>query len=471
MSARTGDRPNYQLTNQRFDKGDAYRLNTLIEETLVRLGGGFYGQTWGCLSTPDITTRVVAGPPAEVYLDVSACLLLRSTPAGFANTIDVDIGPYDGMVVIHDPARSAQASSSIDVTAFAPTSYGGGGGASGSRCWLVFRRQESASELDDKAYWNAGAAAEATAPTNLIVQEYVEFAAAATIPTENSTYGMNNGWSRFAYISDWDDPAGPTIVPIHWIHAPYLRQSTPPGYPGSQFALAPNSLTSVDAGGTRGFAPDLGMPSMAKVLHWMLAKLSQHYSTASIVDLGQGIFSQFESGDGWMATPPRGLVEVDAALTAADSAIAANVTSIAGVNAFPKVLQVLRYRADTGTWAAMVSNDIAGFGWAGATQAFLADGVTAITPRQRLNLTGFGTGTTIHAVTVQPTSDMALEFDGALANVRAGYDAMTVFGPLPWAMTSGAVQALVFQWAGDTGANPPTTPEPNLTVIFYGSKA
>lgn len=321
MSARTGDRPNYQLTNQRFDKGDAYRLNTLIEETLVRLGGGFYGQTWGCLSTPDITTRVVAGPPAEVYLDVSACLLLRSAPAGFANAIDVDIGPYDGKVVIHDPARSAQASSSIDVTAFAPTSYGGGGGASGSRCWLVFRRQESVSELDDKAYWNAGAAAEATAPTNLIVQEYVEFAAAATIPNENSTYGTNNGWSRFAYISDWDDPAGPTIVPIHWIHAPYLRQVTPPGYPGSQFVLAPNSLTSVDAGGTRGFAPDLGMPSMAKVLHWMLAKLSQHYSTASIVDLGQGIFSQFESGDGWMATPPRGLVEVDAALTALDTRV------------------------------------------------------------------------------------------------------------------------------------------------------
>lgn len=371
MSARTGDRPNYQLTNQRFDKGDAYRLNTLIEETLVRLGGGFYGQTWGCLSTPDITTRVVAGPPAEVYLDVSACLLLRSAPAGFANTIDVDIGPYDGKVVIHDPARSAQASSSIDVTAFAPTSYGGGGGASGTRCWLVFRRQESVSELDDKAYWDAGAGVEATVPTNLIVQEYVEFAAVATIPTGNSTYGTNNGWSRFAYISGWDDPAGPTIVPIHWIHAPYLQQSTPPAYPGSQFALAPNHLTSVDAGGTRGFAPDLGMPSMAKILHWMLAKLSQHYSTASIVDLGQGIFSQFESGDGWMATPPRGLVEVDAALTTTTADIAALeaeqailAASLGAVEAssgyLPRILQVVRYTQSSGTYTNALTSAEAG---------------------------------------------------------------------------------------------------------------
>jgi hypothetical protein len=403
MSARTGDRPNYQLTNQRFDKGDAYRLNTLIEETITRATGGAFGQTWGCLSTPDATLRVLAGPPAEVYLDIGACLLLRSAPDGFVNTIDVDIGPYDGKVVIHDPARSAQASSAIDVTAFAPTSYGGGGGGSGSRCWLVFRRQESVSELDDKAFWDAGAGVESTAPTNLIVQEYVEFAAVATIPNANSTYGMNNGWFRFAYIADWANPAGPTVVPIHWIHAPYLQQTTPPAYPGSQFALAPNSLTSVDAGGTRGFAPDLGMPSVAKILHWMLAKLSQHYSTNSIVDFGQGVFSQFESGDGWMATPPRGLVEVDAALTqaatditAADAAITSLTATVAQLSAsagfLPRVLQVVRYTQSSGTYVAALSSAEAGI--------TVTPGTPSAGGQHRFTVSGAGAHT-LHAVTGQ----------------------------------------------------------------------
>lgn len=361
---RTGDRPNYQLPNQRFDKGDAYRLTRLLEESATRFTGGVFGQTWGCLSAPQATLRTVVGPPAEVYLDIGACLFVRSSPDGFINAIDNDTGPWDGKVVIHDPLRSAQATSAIDVTAFAPTSYGGGGGVNGAKAWLVFRRQESEVEVDDKAYWNTGAGVEATAPTNLVVQEYVEFAAVSTIPSGSSTYSVTNGWYRFAYIASWDDPAGPTIVPIHWVHAPYLQQVTPPAYTGSQFAIAPTQATSLDSGGTRGFAPDLGMPSVSKLLHWMLAKLSQHYSTASIIDSATGYFQQYDSGDGWMATPPRGLVEVDADLTVVEDAlppISSALTALqVAIQARPMLLQVVTYNHVTGSYTKAVTDAEAG---------------------------------------------------------------------------------------------------------------
>lgn len=390
---RTGDRPNYQLPNQRFDKGDAYRLTRLLEETTLRFAGGVFGQTWGCLSAPQVDTRVTSGPFA-MYLDIGACLFVRSVPDGFVTAIDNDTGPWDGQVVIHDPLRSAQATSSIDVTAFAPTGIGGGGGASGSRCWLVFRRQESEVELDDKAYWNTGGGVEATAPTNLVVQEYVEFAAAASISNASATYGMNNGWFRFAYISSWDDPAGPTIVPVHWVHAAYLQQVTPPTYSGSQFALAPTQATSLDSGGTRGFAPDLGMPSVSKLLHWMLAKLSQHYSTASIIDSATGYFQQYDSGDGWMATPPRGLVEVDTDLSAVEAAIPgieAELAALAGnVGYVPRVLQAVTYKSSTGVYSTAVPDAEAGF--------TVSPSITSLT--HTLTLNGIGAHTLYTVVCV-----------------------------------------------------------------------
>lgn len=458
---RTGDRPNYLLPNQRFDKGDALRINQLWEETQLRLSGGVFGQAWGCLTAPQLTLRVAA---PQVFIDVGPCSLIISKPTDGLNPPDLEDGTHEGQVVIHDPARATQTSSYIDITAFAPTSIGGGGGA-GLRCWLLFKREEGPTDLDDKAYWDTGPGAESTSPTNLITQEYVSFAATATVPSASSTYGEANGWFRFAYISSWADPAGPTLVPLHWIHAPYVTTVTPPTSSGTQTALAPTELTAFESGGTRGFSPALGMPSMGRLMHWVLGKLSQHYSTASITQ-SSGNFTQPSEGDGWMATPPKGLVEVDAALTAATAAIDANTAAIDALRATIGMLHrplatIYAVRVGSGSYTFNPYMDAAfivdsGFSWT----------VLGTVVSGAVNLTFTVTaaaGTTIVAHVAQAMK--------AQAYVFSSHDEpdLPVMAPSAiYPINGGGVQTFTLRWVDLSGSG--TEPD-QFNITFFGRRS
>jgi len=496
-----GDKPLFNLTNHRFDKPAAYRLTQLLQETIMRHIGGVAGQAWGCLSTPDPTLRVVAGSPASVLLDIKTCILLASAPAVGVNYPDYTNGAREGRVVIHDTLRAAQTTSYVDLTALAPTALGGGGGAGGTNCWLLFRRQTAGVELDDAVYFDEVLVAEATAPTTLVDQEYVEFAAAATTPGVGSTYGENNGWFKFAYISSWADPAGPTVVPIQPVHARYLPTSTPPTTSGAQLAVAPTGLTSFEEGGTRGFRATTTVPSQYDLMHWVLLILSQHYSTASITRNADGSVVQPDSGSGWMAAPPRGLVEINDLLISFNATFlelndrlleaVADTISLEGVvdttiRTLSRVLQVCTYEGNSKTWSTVVAGTLAGFNVVATTRSFKLDGVTALhQPLPNLQVTGLGTGAVIRAVAVHSAFTLKADGVGKFDSLLEG----TEVPLLTWKAVGPPGGSVVM--TGSTVVNYVLTPyhsgysmgygnelnfdtdgaRTNITVIFYGTKA
>jgi hypothetical protein len=334
---RIGDRQRYPLPNQRFSKQTAQQLTALYEQSLSRFVGSITGRAWGCVSAPQLEASYVTGPPPEVRINVGKCLFLQSISEDGVGAANTDYGPWVTKLVLHDPDRGVQTTSSIDVTAFAPTALGGGGGTLGQRCWLLFRRQEAPSDFDNEVYWDTTSDSEAAGADNLLIREFVEFAAVATIPNTSSAYGEANGWFRFAYIPFWSDPGGPTICPIHWVHSTYFSWGSPPINTGLQSALAPGGTDSWDQGGNAGFTPDLGMPSVGKLLHWLMMKVGQHVDPVNVQEVGRSplvplsgaatgaVLQAGYNANGWLSVPARGLTQLDtdvAALEARNGVVA-----------------------------------------------------------------------------------------------------------------------------------------------------
>jgi hypothetical protein len=267
-----------------------------------------------------------------------------------------------------------QTTSSIDVTAFAPTALGGGGGTLGQRCWLLFRRQEAPSDFDNEVYWDTTSDSEAAGADNLLIREFVEFAAVATIPNTSSAYGEANGWFRFAYIPFWSDPGGPTICPIHWVHSTYFSWGSPPINTGLQSALAPGGTDSWDQGGNAGFTPALGMPSVGKLLHWLMMKVGQHVDPVNVQEVGRSplvplsgaangaVLQAGYNANGWLSVPTRGLTQLSTLIDTANADIAAINVRLGDIDTgfLPRTLQIVYYIAGTGLYTSVVPTGEAG---------------------------------------------------------------------------------------------------------------
>lgn len=382
---RIGDRQRYPLPNQRFGKATAAQLAELYETLISRFVGSIVGQAWGCITAPNLSAQYIAGPPTEVRINVGECLFVQSITASGVNTRDVDRGPYITKIILHDPLRSTQTSSSIDVTAYAPTALGGGGGTNGQPCWLVFRRQEAPGNFDNEVFWDTTSDAENIGADNLLTMEWVEFAAVATIPSAASAYGEENGWFRFAYIPFWDLVNGPTLMPIHWIHSTFFRGPTPPTIAGGQSALAAGTSESWDGGGNSGFSPLLGMPSVGKLLHWLTMKVGQHVDPQNVRELGRDLpepvaglttGAVVQSGlnpNGWLTVPNRGLVQLDTDLTAAEAALVQATNDIITVdvrtrNTFRPIITIRARKITTNSyqyaaWESAVDPSVTGLTW------------------------------------------------------------------------------------------------------------
>jgi hypothetical protein len=364
---RIGDRQRYPLPNQRFSKQTAQQLTELYEQSLSRFVGSITGRAWGCVSAPQLEASYVTGPPTEVRINVGKCLFLQSISEDGVGTTDTDYGPWVTKLVLHDPARGVQTTSSIDVTAFAPTALGGGGGTLGQRCWLLFRRQEAPSDFDNEVYWDTTSDSEAAGADNLLIREFVEFAAVATIPNTNSAYGESNGWFRFAYIPFWSDTAGPTICPIHWVHSTYFSWGSPPINTGLQSALAPGGTDSWDQGGNAGFTPALGMPSVGKLLHWLMMKVGQHVDPVNVQEVGRSplvplsgaatgaVLQAGYNANGWLSVPTRGLTQLSTLIDTANADITQAEADIAALdartrNTYRPILTICAVRTGTNAY-------------------------------------------------------------------------------------------------------------------------
>ena len=318
MTNRIGDRPQFPLSNQRFDKGDANNISRYYEEIISRFTGSIYGQAWGCMSNPSFTVVPVSSPFTGTlyYIRPQRCVLMYSMPAdGTDNFQFDDKGPWNATIVQFDPVKPGQPVVSLATLA----SFN-----AGQRPWILFRRNETDTNVGNKAYWNTSTNTEDIGAEPLQRSEYVEF----RLSTSYSSSDRSAGWHRCAYIDSWGTPGSsqtPVIVPIHWMDSLFYNQTTPP-VQGTRVGMAFAHPSAPAAVYETGFDPTRDMPELGKLMHWVTGKLGQHYSTtnvrqlsgtaASSVNLKDGAFTMVNDADGgWLSTPSRGLVELDTDLT------------------------------------------------------------------------------------------------------------------------------------------------------------
>jgi hypothetical protein len=322
MTNRIGDRPRFPLSNQRFDKGDANSISSYYEEIISRFTGSIYGQAWGCMSNPEFSIVPGSGGSGP-YITIKRCVLLYSVPIdGTLNTTSQDKGPWAANTLLFDPAKDGQPPVLSLFTRPYFTAF-----PAPARPWILFRRAETDTGTSNKAYWDTATNTEQIGAAELQRSEYVEF----KLSTNYTITDRGQGWYRMAYIDSWGSPASastPNIIPIHWMDSQYYADSTPP-VAGTAIASALALPGYPGAIGTFGFNPATEMPELAKLLHWTVGKLGQHFSTVNTVQVTEpfaatynvkpGAFVANYNGDGgWLSTPPRGLLELHNDLSTAE---------------------------------------------------------------------------------------------------------------------------------------------------------
>ncbi len=285
FNTRTGDRPQFPLTNERLDKPDLAAIADYLNETLVRMLGALLGPSSGALSpvTFDFST------PGQVEI-TNRCFFAYAWPE-----VPGDFGTLQGGVVIHDPARESQLASLIDLTEAVVD----------QDAWIWFQRIEVTTHTATRRNWVAGA--EATAPALTLMEEAVTFHATTT--TAHATINEANGFFKFAAVDadDWAANA-PTIIRV--INFPN----------GGDYATA----AYLDNGTVTEFQ-DLtltGATGIAKQLRWLFAKVSQIMDSDNTFNTDT--VPATVAARGWADDPAAGLYQ----LSAADAAMQADITAL-----------------------------------------------------------------------------------------------------------------------------------------------
>jgi hypothetical protein len=139
----------------------------------------------------------------------------------------------------------------------------------------------------------------------------------------------------------------------------YYNDSTPP----IQAVAVGSALSYPGAVGDvneMGFDPATGMPELAKLLHWITGKIGQHFSTDSVLQVtsateatygaksGAFVRSPDAAVGGWLSTPARGLLELNAGLISLEEELVAQVARLDRSSRLLHVLYVTP--TGTGTW-------------------------------------------------------------------------------------------------------------------------
>jgi hypothetical protein len=467
MTNRIGDRPQFPLQNQRFDKGDANAISTYYEDLIARFTGSVYGQAWGCMSNPGfgIRTVPVLGAPSRNYITISPCVLMYSMPVdGTDNFQYDDKGPWKATILAYDPAKAGQPVQELSTNEwFASTPI--------KRPWILFRRQEADTNTGNKAYWNTASNTEEIAAAPLQRSEWVEFRL-SLLYSDNDRL---SGWHRMAYIDSWGGTLGsastPVIVPVHWMDSLYYNQTSPPTQ-GTRVGMAlthPDS--SADAYAT-GFSPTREMPALGKLVHWLAGKLGQHYSTANVaqlegtaatnVNLKNGAFITVNAGEGgWLSTPPRGLLELDTDLTQVEDVQLPQVDSrLAAIDVFMQ-----RYRLTPRLLQVMYVTPTVSGSWSSATFAVSAvntDSVESFSPDLRDTAGGGPGGSLLANDLVYQLAPIGTETLQVQLTLSAGaafeIDSVQVFAHHTVNAELGTYQSLVLTQNYRTVVFPPVTP-------------
>jgi hypothetical protein len=186
----TGDRPNFPLANQRLDKVDIEAISDLVGENIMRTVGGLLGPCAGLLS--DVTVTYDSGLQT---ITVGACRL------GYANAAPDSSVAIDGGVVRWDPAIDPTGGT-VSVALFGTTA--------GDDGYVFFKREEIASDEENRAYYDALAQEKKVGVANTRIRETISLGTALTY----DGLSRDDGWFPFLYLK-WTITGGePSVYKI-----------------------------------------------------------------------------------------------------------------------------------------------------------------------------------------------------------------------------------------------------------------
>lgn len=239
---------------ERLDRGDLHALQDLVYEYLDRFMGGVLGPGSGVLTAP------MASFLPFSRVGIGEALLLTTVPGGVAGRLPT------GRLVRHDPNLAGQVSE-VDLSGFV-----------GVPTFIWARAVTGPMDSDTRRAWDIDAQDEMIVSMTTRLRERVEWSAGHSKP-------VGDGWFQVARVKGWAGPT-PNIV---WIHA---WDRTTDGESNATQARA--LFTSAESDNLVWFG-------LGAILKAGIRALARHHDTAESVP--------------WYKAPPRGLKQVDAALT------------------------------------------------------------------------------------------------------------------------------------------------------------
>jgi hypothetical protein len=296
----TGDRVIFKLPNQRVDKKDLEDLSVLSQDALSRAIGSLIGDTSGVL-----TNIPYEWDPAEQILTLGTFVLAWGSPFRRENneTVYSPENYLEGGVLIHDPTRPGQAGwSELDL------------GAAPNKCHLWFRREETETDDDNRAYWPGDSEQVTVTKTRKRETAVFSFSETAVDPILNPS----NGWFRFAefYKSGPAGDAPYSLIPLSAFGDNKPVEDT------ALLNLLGSSFMGIDALGTtpRNRRPwGLGRLTQEVILSILRAKDSQ-----IAIDTSTRAITSNPNSTTWKGAVPRGLVQLDRDL----NQVSADVTDL-----------------------------------------------------------------------------------------------------------------------------------------------
>jgi hypothetical protein len=192
----TGDRVRYE-DDERLDIPDADAMQTLIYNYIGRALGGLFGPAEGAFSSMAFTASVDGGNPV---IDIGEGLifgahLLSPTGAGQKTA--------DGILISHDPALPDQ-TSRVNAAVFEPAQQE-------PYIWAALSLLET--DTDTRRKWDIGTSDEITFSPKTRIRQRVKFELSLTEP--GATF--DSPWIRIGQITSWtgSGPALPTVTAIH----------------------------------------------------------------------------------------------------------------------------------------------------------------------------------------------------------------------------------------------------------------
>lgn len=294
LDQKVGSRRNFLLNNHRLNKDAVLQILEDVMETVNNANVALLGR-------PDPDTSATHGVTAagcdgvwQYSVDTSGGVVIHFNDPGYLVYGAQDLnGKACTKVVLYDPASTSQASTSVNVTAYA--------GTPGTQCFLWFRREEANVDVDAEYRWQTGTG-EVFQSTPTMRREYVEFAVTGT--SYHPTYNEENGYFKFARIREWLSATSPNLEFIHFTDRKGI-------------AISNSNLTPF--GGFYGITGGIGLVGIVKDIVNLLYMISDSDWNINLVNGAVAAAGQA----GWYHRPEFGLKQIAELLPRAKSAVLA----------------------------------------------------------------------------------------------------------------------------------------------------